>query len=77
MLKKTLTTIAKIKVIQLTDKQRLQLEDGFRRGKSHAFRMRCRAILLKAKGLTSKEVGVQTGMYISLLKEESGSISSA
>ena len=51
---------AKIKVIQLTDEQRLQLEEGFRQGKSHAYRMRCRTILLKAKGLTSKEVGVQT-----------------
>lgn len=53
-------TIAKIKVIQLTDEQRLQLEEGFRQGKSHAYRMRCRTILLKAEGLTSKEVGVQT-----------------
>lgn len=53
-------TIAKIKVIQLTDEQRLQLEEGFRQGKSHAYRMRCRTIFLKAKGLTSKEVGVQT-----------------
>ena len=53
-------TIAKIKVIQLTDEQRLQLEEGFRQGKSRAYRMRCRTILLKAKGLTSKEVGVQT-----------------
>ena len=53
-------TITKIKVIQLTDEQRLQLEEGFRQGKSHAYRMRCRTILLKAKGLTSKEVGVQT-----------------
>lgn len=53
-------TIAKIKVIQLTDEQRLQLEEGFRQGKSHAYRMRCRTILLKAKGLSSKEVGVQT-----------------
>ncbi|MDE7379356.1 MAG: helix-turn-helix domain-containing protein [Paraprevotella sp.] len=46
----------------MTDKQRLQLEEGFRQGKSHTFRMRCRAILLKASGLTSKEVGEQTEM---------------
>ena len=51
-----------IKVIELTDEQRLQLEEGFRTGKSHAFRMRCRAILLKSKGLTSKKVGEQTEM---------------
>ncbi|MGP1378772.1 MAG: helix-turn-helix domain-containing protein, partial [Prevotella veroralis] len=31
-------------------------------GKSHSFRMRCRAILLKSNGLTSKEVGIQTEM---------------
>ena len=55
-------TIARIKVIQLTDEQRQQLEEGFRKGKSHAFRMRCRAILLKSKGLTSMEVGEQTEM---------------
>lgn len=38
------------------------MERGFRKGKSHAFRMRCRAILLKSQGLTSKEVGRQTEM---------------
>lgn len=54
--------MARIKVIQLTDQQRLQLEDGFRRGKSHAYRMRCRAVLLKSAGLTSKQVGLQTEM---------------
>ncbi len=54
--------MAKIKVTQLTDQQRLQLEEGFLQGKSHAYRMRCRAVLPKANGLTSKEVGVQTEM---------------
>lgn len=38
------------------------MEEGFRHGKSHAYRMRCRVILLKSQGLTSKEVGVQTEM---------------
>lgn len=52
----------KIKVIQLTDQQRLQLEDGFRQGKSHAHRMRCRAVLLKSTGLTSEQAGEQTDM---------------
>ena len=54
--------MAKIKVIQLTDQQRLQLEEGFRQGKSHAYRMRCRAVLLKSAGLTSEQVGFQTEM---------------
>ena len=35
--------IAKIKVIELTDQQRLELEDGFRNGKNHVYSMRCRA----------------------------------
>ena len=56
------TTIGKIKIIEQTDKERLQLEEGFRRGKSHSFRIRCRAILLKSNGLTSKEVNIQTEM---------------
>ena len=56
------TTIGKIKVIELTDKERLQLEEGFRLGRRHSFRMRCRAILLKSNGLTSKDVGIQTEM---------------
>ncbi|MDY5086107.1 MAG: hypothetical protein SPE73_10240 [Prevotella sp.] len=54
--------MAKIKVIQLTDQQRLQLEEGFRQGKSHAYLMRCRAVLLKSAGLTSEQVGFQTEM---------------
>ena len=54
--------MARIKIVQLTDEQRLQLEEGFRNGQGHAFRMRCRVVLLKAKGLTSMEVGKQTDM---------------
>ena len=56
--------MAKIKVIQLTDQQRLQPEDedGFRQGKSHTYRMRCRAVFLKSTGLTSEQVGLQTEM---------------
>ena len=38
------------------------MEEGFRHGKSHAYRMRCRVLLLKSQGLTSKEIGVQTEM---------------
>ena len=52
----------KIKVIQVTDQQCLQLEDGFCQGKSHAYRMRCCAVLLKSTGLTSEQVGEQTDM---------------
>lgn len=52
----------KIKILTLTDSQRVQLTNGFRHGDSHVFRMRCRAILLKSEGLGSKSVGEQTEM---------------
>lgn len=54
--------MVKIKAIELTDSQRLQLEKGFREGKSHVFRMRCWAVLLKSTGLSSRSVGEQTEM---------------
>jgi transposase len=40
----------------------MELESGFRNGKSHCFRMRCQSILLKSEGRTSKDVGSITGM---------------
>ena len=54
--------IAKIKVIQLTYQQRLQLEEGFRQDKSHAYRIRCHVAHLKSTGLTSEHIGEQTKM---------------
>lgn len=45
-----------------TEQQRLQLEKGFRKSKSHAYRMHCRAVLLKSTGLTSEQVSLQTEM---------------
>jgi transposase len=52
----------RIKILTLTESQRLQLTNGFRQGESHVFRMRCRAILLKTGGLSSTYVGEQTEM---------------
>lgn len=52
----------KIKVLLLADTQRLSLEGGFRNGDSHCFRMRCRAVLLKSKGLSNHTIGEQTEM---------------
>ncbi len=54
--------MGKIKVLLLTDTQRFVLEEGFRNGCSHCFRMRCRAVLLKSKGLSSQEIRQQTEM---------------
>lgn len=52
----------RIKILILTDSERSTLWAGFRHGKSHVFRMRCRAILLKSEGLSSLCVGEQTQM---------------
>ena len=54
--------MGKIKSIILKDSERLVLETGFRQGDSHCFRMRCRAVLLKSTGLSSKAIGLQTEM---------------
>lgn len=48
--------MGKIKVIKLDEKQKAELEKGYREGESHAFRQRCHLILLKSKGQTSIEV---------------------
>ncbi len=47
--------MGKIKVIKLDEKQKAELEKGYRQGDSHAFRKRCHLILLKSKGHTSLE----------------------
>jgi transposase len=56
--------MGKIKKLALTEAQRFQLENGFRHGITHCFRMRCRAVLLKADGLSSEKAGEQTGMSL-------------
>ena len=48
--------MGKKKIVQLSEKQRAELEKGYRTGKSHAFRTRCQMILLKADNRTSVEV---------------------
>lgn len=45
----------KLEVV-LTTAQREELEKGYRFGKSHAFRQRCRMVLLKSEGRFSKEI---------------------
>ena len=53
--------MAKIKTVELSADERAALERGWRNGKSHAFRQRCRMVLLKADRRTSKEVAAQVG----------------
>lgn len=48
--------MGKRKVVQLSDEQRSELENGQRDGKSHPFRNRCQMILLKSEHRTSEQV---------------------
>lgn len=55
--------MGKIKTLELTSAQQSALENGYRKGSSHAFRMRCKAVLLKAQGLSAPKVGKQLEMH--------------
>lgn len=55
-----LYVIEKQKILELTEAERVVLEKGFRFGEKHCFRIRCRAVLLKADGLSSVTAGAQT-----------------
>ena len=46
----------------LTETERVALENELKTNDNHSFRMRCQAILLKATGRTSKDVGSIVGM---------------
>lgn len=49
--------MGKIRTIDLNSAEREGLEQGYRTGKSHAFRQRCQLVLLKSEGRTSEQVG--------------------
>ena len=42
--------------IELSDNQRKELENNYRNGKSHAFRIHCQMVLLKSEGRKSQEI---------------------
>ena len=48
--------MGKTKVIELTDEQRKELENGYRNGNGHGFRARCQIELLKSEKRTSVEI---------------------
>lgn len=48
--------MGKIKVIELSKEQRIELETGYKNGKRHSFRQRCQMILLKSEKRTSLEI---------------------
>ncbi len=50
--------MGKIRVIELSDQQKKELEKGYREGKTHFFRQLCQMVLLKSEGRKSKELAV-------------------
>ena len=48
--------MGKTRTIELTDQQRAALEIGYRKGKSHAFRLRCQMVLLKSEKRSLVEI---------------------
>ncbi len=48
--------MGKTKLIELNKAQREELENGYRKGKTHSFRQRCQMVLLKSENRTSLEV---------------------
>lgn len=53
--------MGRTKIIKLDEKQKADLEKGYRESDRHAFRQRCHLILLKSKGQTSREVAQVLG----------------
>jgi transposase len=53
--------MGKTRIIELTTEQRTALEQGYRKGKSHVFRMRCQMLLLKSEKRTSIEISKLMG----------------
>ena len=53
--------MSRLIILTLTNDERDALEKGFRHGTSHAFRTRCRMILLKADRLPSSQIAPQVG----------------
>jgi transposase len=49
--------------ITLDDTQRAALEQGYRSGKSHAFRQHCQIVLLKSQGRKSQEIASLLGCH--------------
>ena len=48
--------MGRVLTINLTEEQKQELENGYKTGSSHAFRQRCRMVLLKHAGRKTKEI---------------------
>lgn len=53
--------MGKTKVVELSTAQRVELEEGYRHGRTHSFRQRCLMVLLKSEKRTSLEVAAIVG----------------
>lgn len=53
--------MGKIRTIELSDEQRTELEKGYKKGKTHSYRIRCQMILLKSEKRTSLEISEVLG----------------
>jgi transposase len=58
----TFALMGRVNTPVVSEQQRAALEKGLKTSTSHAFRMRCQAILLKSDGRNSKEVGKIVGL---------------
>lgn len=56
--------MGKITRIELSEAEVLKLDNGFKNGSNHCYRMRCKAVLLKSEGLSSKEIGQRLDMTL-------------
>ena len=45
-----------IKVLELSEVDRLKLENGYHNGPTHSFRIRCKSILLKSEGKSAPKI---------------------
>lgn len=45
-----------IKVLELSEVDRLKLEKGYHNGPTHSFRIRCKSILLKSEGKSASKI---------------------
>jgi transposase len=54
--------MGRVNTPQLSERDRIELASGLKKGDSHCFRNRCHVILLKAEGRSSKDVGLITDM---------------
>lgn len=62
-----LCVMGRVNTPQLSESEKLALEQGLKYGTTHTFRMRCQVILLKSTGRGSAEVGEITNMtYVSV-----------